>query len=251
MLSKKSIKFVKSLQIKKYRKQEQSFLIEGKKNVDELLRSHYELHSVYVTEAFYDEYSHKLDEKTTPVFLAKESELVQMGTFKSNNSVLAVGRIPSLSLPKFGPDEIVLVLDDVRDPGNLGTILRIADWYGIRRIVASPESADFYNPKVLHASMGSFSRVQLHYTALTDFLKHSDRPVYGAMLQGENLHQTTLTSSGCFLVMGNESNGISKEVEALLTHKLTIPNYGQAESLNVAIATAVLCDNFLRQKTGN
>jgi TrmH family RNA methyltransferase len=139
-----------------------------------------------------------------------------------------------------------LALDEVRDPGNLGTIIRIADWYGISKMVLSPNTADFYNPKVLQASMGSFTRIQFFYQDLSDFITTSSRiPVYGAFLEGENIHQAHLTTDG-IIVMGSESHGISPHVERYVGRKITIPPFGKAESLNVAVATAIICDNFRR-----
>ena len=142
-------------------------------------------------------------------------------------------------------DELVIALDDVRDPGNLGTIIRIADWYGIKKLVLSPQTAEFYNPKVLQASMGSFTRVSFFYEKLETVFERWKRPVYGAFLEGENLHQLTRLDPGIIL-MGNESKGISSELKPWVTQKVTIPGFGHAESLNVAIATAIICDNFKR-----
>src|SRR5690606_15106813 len=132
-----------------------------------------------------------------------------------------------------------------RDPGNLGTIIRIADWYGIKKLIFSEETADIYNPKVLNASMGSFTRISFFYTDLEEYLRGIPFPVYGAFLEGENLHRKNFKPEGIIL-MGNESNGISGKLASLVTDKLTIPPFGQAESLNVAVATAVICDNFRR-----
>ncbi|MDX1677796.1 RNA methyltransferase, partial [Arsukibacterium sp.] len=139
-----------------------------------------------------------------------------------------------------------LVLDNINDPGNLGTIIRVADWYGIEHILCSPDTADCYNPKVIAAAKGSFLRVQLHYQPLADALSHASMPVYGAYLGGDNVHRLKLSAAGGYIVLGNEANGISDTIGGLVSQKITIPSFGSAESLNVGIAAAVICDNLLR-----
>jgi TrmH family RNA methyltransferase len=141
------------------------------------------------------------------------------------------------------PNEFVIVLDDIRDPGNLGTIIRTADWYGIHSIVASEETTDFYNPKVIASTMGSFCRVNVFYTDLSSYLSAQKGPVYGTFLNGKDVHALGEKPGG-FIVIGNESNGISPAVEKLVTHRITIPRRGGAESLNAAIATAIVLDNL-------
>ena len=142
--------------------------------------------------------------------------------------------------------EFIIALDDIRDPGNLGTIIRTADWYGIHTIIASEETADFYNPKVISSTMGSFTRVNVHYEDLQNFLSKTHRKIYGAFLQGRSIHHESFASGGIILI-GNESRGISKPLEKLVTDRITIPRFGHAESLNAAIATAVICDNIRRR----
>jgi TrmH family RNA methyltransferase len=142
-------------------------------------------------------------------------------------------------------DEFALVLDDIRDPGNLGTIIRTADWFGIHKIIASEETADFYNPKVIHATMGSFCRVLVYYTALPHYLNDTQLPVYGAFLDGVDVHQLKFPNAG-LVVIGNEAQGISKEVERSVSHRITIPKKGGAESLNASIATAIILDTIFR-----
>jgi len=141
-----------------------------------------------------------------------------------------------------------LILDDIRDPGNLGTIIRIADWYGIKKIICSPDTTDVYNPKVIAASKGSFTRVNLFYTPLPEFLaQHAkDRDLLGAFLDGDSIYEHSFSAQGGYVVMGNESNGIGAEVETFITNRITIPRVGEAESLNVGIATAVMLDNLRR-----
>lgn len=245
MPSKNTVKFIKSLQLKKFRKQENSFFVEGNKNVTELLRSDF-----IVTHLLYTSKFENLQTNLVGAFGGEKYEvspqfLASLGSFVSNDSALAVAKIKENKPISVEPGELVLALDDINDPGNLGTILRIGDWYGIKKMIFSRHTADFYNPKVLHASMGSFTRMAFVYTDLSLFIQESHVMVYGAFLHGENIHETVLKNEG-ILLMGKESTGISKELEGLVTQKLTIPAFGAAESLNVAIATAVICDNFRR-----
>jgi len=244
MISKQEVKFVKSLKLKKYRKKAASFLVEGAKNVNELLLSDYEIKNLYVTEKFLTEYPQPLISKYNYV-VCHEKNLVDIGTFKTNEYALAVAKMHAAPL-NISNDKLVLALDDVSDPGNLGTIIRIADWYGVKSIVASLESADFYNPKVINASMGSFTRVNVHYLDLQDFFKANEsHRVYGAVLNGENIHSVEFDKPA-ILLLGNESNGINSSLIKQLDKKITIPRFGAAESLNVAVSTAIICDNFFR-----
>ncbi|AFL85254.1 rRNA methylase [Belliella baltica DSM 15883] len=245
MLSKNTLKFIKSLQQKKFRKQENAFFVEGTKNVTELLNSDFEISHLLYTEKFALEHSSMLKKFKGESYLVNQNTLQAAGSFQTNDSALAVAKIKENHLPKISSKDLVLALDDVRDPGNLGTIIRIADWYGIRNIICSNESADFYNPKVLNSSMGSFTRVNVSYTDLYEYLLQVNSPIFGAFLEGENIHQSQYSPSGV-IVMGNESNGISDQIGKLVTQRITIPRFGDAESLNVAIATAIICDNFRR-----
>jgi TrmH family RNA methyltransferase len=246
MVSKNTLKFIKSLHQKKFRKQENSFFVEGEKNVIELLASDFDVTHLLYTSHFGNVHSLALQEFSGEAFEVTQKVLESVGFFQTNDMALAVASTKANVPLEINPKELMLALDDVRDPGNLGTIIRIADWYGIQNIVLSKESADFYNPKVLHSSMGSFTRVNVYYTDLESFLPKSKLPVYGAFMEGESIHEAKLSPSGIIL-MGNESNGISDELSLFVTQKLTIPKFGQAESLNVAIATAVICDNFRRK----
>jgi RNA methyltransferase, TrmH family len=242
MLSKARIKFIKSLQIKKYRKQEQCFIVQGAKSVAELLTSDFETLMVAGTSDFLA----KLPvNSNAEVFEVGEAELKTLGEFQSNDAGLAVAKMKTMPSLKLGDVDFVLALDDIRDPGNLGTIIRTADWYGINTIVASLETADFYNPKVISATMGSFTRVSIYYEDLHGFLKRAHRKVYGAFLEGRNIHHERFSKGGV-IVIGNESRGISDDLESLITDKITIPRFGEAESLNAAIATAIICDNLRR-----
>ena len=187
MLSKAKIKFIKSLQIKKYRKQEQSFIVEGAKSVRELLKSDFEVVSLVATAGFL---STLKTGKNLEVIEVTEKELEGLGEFQTNDAALAVAKVKSNELLTVSKGEFALVLDDIRDPGNLGTIIRTADWFGVRKIIASTETADFYNPKVITATMGSFTRVKIFYTNLVDYLQHTDLPIFGTYLAGENIVKT-------------------------------------------------------------
>ncbi|MBU1823285.1 MAG: RNA methyltransferase, partial [Bacteroidetes bacterium] len=183
------------------------------------------------------------------LLLASPSEMERLGAFQSNDSCLAVAKTKDSVFLCAQVGEYALMLDDIRDPGNLGTILRIADWYGFTKIICSPNTTDFYNPKVIAASKGSFTRVQTYYTDLPDFIRQHSAglPLIGALLDGNSLYGFSFPGRGGYIVMGNESQGIGPEVEQLITHRVTIPRFGGAESLNVGIATAILCDHLRRQ----
>ena len=250
MLTRNTIKLVKSLQQKKFRREHGLFVVEGGKSVQEVLASDWPLHSVYATEAYAPELAAGLRRRRLDALPAKAAELVEMGSYEHNDTALAVLMVPPPQPIRLAAEDYALVLDDIRDPGNLGTIIRTADWYGIHQIVCSPETAELYNPKVLAASMGSFLRVQVHYTALAGFLAaHPERPVYGTFLDGNDIHQSRFAAGGGLLVIGNEANGISADVAERVSQRLTIPRYGSAESLNAGIATAIVLDNW-RQRRG-
>lgn len=246
MLSKATLKYVNSLQVKKYRTQHQVFVVEGAKSVLELLQSDFELQHLFITEDFLQEHGNKLS-KGTPYELVKEQDLVKAGTFSSNNAALAVAHMRQLAPLRFNPSDFAIALDDIRDPGNLGTIIRIADWYGIHTVICSDSCADFYNPKTIAATMGSFTRVKAHYLDLAQWLGElpDETAVYGASLAGENIHRMQLPPQG-IVVMGNEANGIRPEVAQQVNRLIKIPAFGKAESLNVATATAIIIDNFMR-----
>ncbi len=247
MFSKQQQKYVQSLQIKKYRQEHQRFLVEGAKSVVELLNADFEIELLLCTEKFYKE-----NEKILKKILTEQisqSELEKLGTLQSNDAALAVVIMRENSFLSADENEFVLVLDDIRDPGNLGTILRIADWYGIKKVICSENTVDFYNPKVISASMGSFTRIKTYYSEISKYIENIDKKenteIIGTFLNSENVHRFDFPASG-YIVLGNESNGISSEVEKFITKKITIPRFGHAESLNVGIATAVVLDNLKR-----
>ena len=235
-------KLIKSLHQKKYRKKEQLFIVEGEKNVLEVLQSNYEIAALFYAKDFFAKHETIINKCTCETDFITEKELKSMGTFQTNSAALAVVKFKNneILLPQ---NDKILLLDEVRDPGNLGTIIRIADWYNITKIVCSETSADCYNPKVIAASMGSFARVKLHYCNISTYLENlnSEVPILGAFMNGESIHKIQFSKSA-ILVLGNESNGISEEVAAFVSKKITIPRYGKAESLNVAMAGAIICD---------
>lgn len=246
MLSKSVAQFVRSLQQKKYRQLEGCFLVEGAKSVQEVLASTFQVDLLLTTESFYKENVALADRQRCRMETVTPDELTRVGTLESNNAAIAVVRMrPNVPLlPQ--PGTWSLALDDIRDPGNLGTILRIADWYGIDMILCSDTTADVYNPKVISASKGSFTRVRWWYGDLVSVLRQATTPIYGAFLGGDDVHQLNFGTAGGYVVMGNEANGIGPAVESLVTNRVTIPRYGLAESLNVSIATAVILDNLRR-----
>lgn len=246
MLSKRKLKYFKSLHIKKYRLQHGNFLVEGAKGVVEALKSTLEIEHLALTPYFREELEQKEGlQLRGELESVTEQELVAAGTFMSNNAGLAVLKIPERQALPTLTSGLTLVLDEVRDPGNLGTIIRIADWYGIEHVICSLGTADIYNPKVINATMGSFARVKVFYTDLQAFLQAKELPVYGALLGGESIYSLDLRQDA-MLLMGNESKGISDDLLPFVDHQVKIPSRGGAESLNVAIATAVALDNFFR-----
>jgi RNA methyltransferase, TrmH family len=247
MITKNQIKYINSLQQKKFRLEHQSFVVEGAKSVIELLKSDFEIELLFVTKSFFEENKTRLQNLSIQPELTDANELEKAGSFSSNNAALAVVKTKGNTELLVGDSEFALILDDIRDPGNLGTIIRIADWYGITKIICSTTTVDVYNPKVISSTMGSFTRISLYYTDLEMFIKNQSVNIYGTLLDGENIHQTKFTTSG-YIIIGNEANGITEEITKLITHKITIPRFGGAESLNAGIATAVVLDNVFRGK---
>lgn len=244
-LNSTTARFIRSLRFKKHRQKEHSFVVEGAKNVQELLFSRYEVRMVVGTSSFLA--THKsLEQYTTTVFKTDETTLATLGTFGTNKTALAVAYLPQYTISAPTKDTWGLVLDNIHDPGNLGTMVRIADWYGIPALICSPNTVDLYNPKVLHASMGSFTRIKVYYTSLATFLENSSWPIIGASVKGDSIYQTPLPLPGV-IVIGNETRGISSALFPLIPKKISIPRYGLAESLNAAMAAAIVCDNWKRQ----
>ncbi len=240
MLSKNQIKLITGLQQKKFRQAHQLFVAEGVKVIQELLLSNFELEHLYATEDLF------LQVDTTQKTTIPESDLKKISALTTANNCLAVFRIP---MPAgINQNEMFVALDDIRDPGNLGTIIRLCDWFGISQIVCSHETVDVYNPKVIQATMGSVARVAVTYVNLPDYLASATIPVCGTFMDGRNIYKESLPEK-CILVFGNEANGISAEVEKLVQERLSIPRFGalqKTESLNVATATAIFLSEFKR-----
>ena len=239
-------KAIRSLTEKKYRDNTKKFLVEGEKNVLELIRSDIQIDSVFATKEFQKKHRLLLEEKNVRIQNVEASELVSYGTLEHNNDTLAIAIQKKMTFPE-ATEGVTLVVDDIRDPGNLGTLIRIADWYGVKNIVCSETSVDWYNPKVINATMGSFTRVQCFYTDLPNFLAKQKAPKIGTFLKGASSHEFKFPKTG-ILILGSESHGISKEVEKCVTDKVTIPKFGGAESLNISIAGAVMLDRWMSGK---
>jgi TrmH family RNA methyltransferase len=247
MLSKSQVSLLQSLQHKKFRKEHGVFLVEGLKSVNEFIQSAYSIQTIYHTPAIAPKLL-KLSHKINTIEISL-TILQKISSLKSPADVIAVVKIPDWPVlePVLFKNKFSLVLDGIQDPGNMGTIIRTADWFGITDIVCSEDTVDVYNSKVVQATMGSLSRVNVHYTDLTPILSIADVPVYGALLNGDNIYDTTFGSEG-LIVMGNEGNGLRPEIIKLVEKAITIPRFGGAESLNVAIATAIFCSEINRNK---
>ena len=240
MVSKNQIKLITSLQQKKYRFAHQLFFAEGIKVIQELVESNFELVHLYTTQNDFEQVS--TDKRT----LIAESDLKKITALATPNSCLAVFKIPAEK--KIGESGLILALDSIRDPGNLGTILRLCDWFGIDQLICSKETVDIYNPKVVQATMGSIARVNVNYVDLENVVSQTKLPVFGTFMDGNNIYKTNLSQEG-IIIMGNEANGISPELEKLAKNRLTIPRFGtvlKTESLNVATATAIILSEFRR-----
>ncbi|MBZ9728405.1 RNA methyltransferase [Salegentibacter sp. JZCK2] len=240
MVSKSQIKLITSLAQKKYRYTHGLFVAEGFKTISELVNSNFKLNRLFSLEADFgikpDEFQ-KIDER----------ELKKISFLKTPQAALALFEIPRENIVQ--DESLILALDGVRDPGNLGTIIRLCDWFGIKNLVCSQDSVDCFNPKVVQATMGSLARVNVSYCDLKTYLENSRLPVYGAFMEGENIYKSK-TEENSILVMGNEANGVSAEIEALIQKKISIPRFGdlkETESLNVATATAILLSEFKRK----
>jgi TrmH family RNA methyltransferase len=241
MISKSKISYIRSLHDKACRYEEWIFLVEGKKSIVEFIASDFEIIEGYLTETF-------LTGKTFdfPVSTVNENELSRITTLSSNDSWVILVKMKTHILPnEIKDNELVLVLDSINDPGNLGTIIRIADWYGVARIIASSDTVDCYNPKVIMATMGSFSRIPIIYTNIVQYLSKFNKNIYWAYLDGENIHTASFPKDGIHVVIGNEAHGISNLVSPLITSKITIPRFGKAESLNAWVATAIIIDRIV------
>ncbi|OHU85780.1 MULTISPECIES: TrmH family RNA methyltransferase [Pseudoalteromonas] len=241
MISKNQLKLLRALAQKKYRKQHGLYLVQGEKNVLELLGANIPAEQLFASAEFIAKHQSQLE--GINVIEADSDSLTKASTLTSNNAAIAVVQFPDTQpIDRAG---MILALDGVSDPGNLGTIIRVADWYGFKQIVLSEECADHLNPKVISATMGSFVRVSVVRTNLVEFLADYDGAIYGAYLDGQSVHSTQFATQGV-LVMGSESHGISEQVGQYINSPITIPAFGGAESLNVAMATGIILDNIKR-----
>jgi len=240
MLSKSHIKLITSLQQKKYRNKYNLFVVEGKKSVLEFINSDFELDSLFYT----DDFSGNLP--TNNAQLISVNELKKISALKNPNQILGIFKIAiSNTILDSG---LVVVLDSINDPGNLGTIIRLCDWFGVNQLVCSLDTVDCFNPKVVQASMGSLTRLSIVYTGLNEYLSNTSSPIFASLMDGDTIYNTDLPNNA-ILVLGNEANGISESIIDLATDKISIPRFGvlhKTESLNVATATAILLSEFRR-----
>jgi TrmH family RNA methyltransferase len=254
MLSKNQIKFLNSLKQKKFREEHNLFVAEGNKIIPELLASTIKVKQIYSLSSAFEKL--KINDAIECIEI-RPAELDRISSLTTPNEMIAVCEIPAYTLNSSElKNKLTLLLDTIKDPGNLGTIIRIADWFGIETIICSDQSADVFNPKVVQATMGSIARIKIHYTDLNEFLivnqKELKLPVFGALLEGENIYSKQLPKAA-FIMIGNESKGISTSLIPQITHKITIPSFshfksiqGETESLNAAIATSIICSEFRR-----
>ena len=240
MLSKHQTKLIKSLAQKKYRQQLGLFTVEGVKGITEFLNSSFQLHNLYTTQPIFNAPSEFVIE-------ISGKELKTISSLKNPNTALAVFKIPEEKSPN--TNGLVVALDAVRDPGNLGTIIRLCDWYGVTQLVCSTTTVDCYNSKVVQATMGSLTRVAISYLDLANYLETTSTTVFGTLLNGENIYSKVLPNTG-IIVLGNEANGISDVIKSKINEAITIPQFGDnpsTESLNVANATAIVLSEFRRR----
>jgi len=247
MLSKAKISLITSLQHKKFRKQHGLFIVEGVKSVIEFLSSEYQIHSLYATAEARTKMGN-LPQKLKYIDVST-SEFQKISGLTNPQGVLALVYLPAAETFDWSllRQQHNLLLDDVQDPGNLGTIIRTAEWFGIQHIICSVGTVDAFNPKVVQATMGSLARVKIYYTSLVDFINQSEMATFGALLDGSSIYKTDFGKAG-LIIMGNEGNGIGTEIIDKIDHAVTIPRIGNAESLNVAVATTVFCSEIARQK---
>ena len=239
MIAKNQIKYIRGLSLKKNRMKEQCFVVEGEKSLAELLNSSFEIVELFALKDWIDENKLVFDKIQAISF----KELERISNLKSPNKVLAVVRMRKQVILQ-QEAAVILVLDDINDPGNLGTIIRMCDWFGVKQIICSENTVDIYNPKVVQSTMGSLFRIHVIYTNLIKYLAKVTTPVYGAYMDGENVKDIKINHKA-YLVMGNEANGISEKVEKYISKRVAIKNIGgNTESLNVAVATSILLHEF-------
>jgi TrmH family RNA methyltransferase len=253
MLSKNKIKLIQSLNRKKDRDESGFFLVEGNKMVEEALRSEYQIETLVCTAQFADQHP-EIRSKAKEIIEADRDSIQKASLLQSPQEALAIIMQTERNTPELNLNsELCLALDFIQDPGNLGTILRIADWFGINTVICSENTVDVFNPKVVQASMGAIFRIKTGYTNLESFLSEASKnqiPVYGTFMNGNNIYAESLTRNG-IIVLGNEGNGISESISRLVTRRIAIPTFStnpnKAESLNVAIAASICCSEFRRR----
>ena len=238
-LSKNKIKWIRSLQLKKNRDELGLFIVEGEKMVQEAIENFSQQIDFLVVTKFS---SIKTDDVSFEMAIATDEELKSISTLKNPNKSLVVLKLPAKRRIE---TSFRIALDGIQDPGNMGTILRLADWFNVKEIICSKETVDIYNPKVVQSSMGAIFRINVIYCDLEDYLKKSKETIFGALLEGQNIYKKSVEPKG-ILVVGNEGNGISEKIIPLITEPITIPRFGQAESLNVSVATGILLSEFFR-----
>jgi TrmH family RNA methyltransferase len=240
MISKNEVKYIQSLYHKKKRGEEGVFVAEGPKLLEELLHSSFQIQKIYALQQWADEHS----AFASLITVVENDELERLSAQKTPNTVLAI--VKELEVDTYFDlrNELFIALDGIQDPGNLGTIIRIADWFGIKHIVASEDTVDMYNSKVIQSTMGSFTRVLIRYTSLVEFFQNNSIEVYAAVLDGTPVQQLQPIQKGCLLI-GNEGKGISDELNSFLQHKVTIPKIGGAESLNAGVATGIILSHMI------
>ena len=234
MLSKNEVKYIQSLCHKKQRQEDNVFVVEGPKQMEEVLAANFSVKKIYALPEWIAD-----NAGITNVTEITPDELHKISNQQTPNKVLAVVEQPAHTEEPAYKDCVSILLDGIQDPGNMGTILRIADWFGIQQVICSKDTVDVYNPKVIQSTMGSFTRVKVWYKDLNDVLKNANVPVFGALLTGESIYGIPKISEGILLI-GNEGNGIRKENISYITHPVTIPKMGGAESLNAGIATGII-----------
>lgn len=249
-ISKAKIKLFSSLSIKKHRKEENLFIVEGTKCVLDTI-DYFTLYAIVATKQWAETHRDKINEEV--LMTATPTQISQISSLSTASDVVAIYQLPEWELDKCQlEDNLTLVLDGVQDPGNLGTIIRIADWFGIHQIIASHDTVDVFNPKTIQATMGAISRVKVIYTDLKALIEtYSNLPIYGTLLEGENIYEKSLKSPA-FIIMGNEGKGITPAIRELISEGLFIPSYPgdveTSESLNVGVATAITIAEFRRQE---
>lgn len=239
MLTNSEVKYIQSLSQKKFREKEKLFVVEGVKMAQEVLESNFNVHSIYATKEW------ALNKTELDVNVIDEAQLKRISSLNTPNEVLIVVKQKTEPEKFQFKNNITLLLDGIQDPGNFGTIIRTVDWFGVNQIIASTDSVELYNSKVIQATMGSLFRVNVQYKNLPEIMNAENLPVYGALLEGKSVYEMSKITEG-FLIVGNESKGIRESVISKITHPITIPRKGKAESLNVAMATGIILSHLYK-----